>query len=35
MAIIPQIEIFNLIKDEDLGSLKDLKMILENLPEKK
>lgn len=33
MAIIPQIEIFNLIKDEDLGSLKDLKMILENLPD--
>lgn len=33
MAIIPQIEIFNLVKDEDLGSLKNLQLILENLPD--
>lgn len=35
MAIIPQIEIFNLVKDEDLGALKDFKLILENLPDEK
>ena len=33
MVIIPQIEIFNLLYDEDLRKLKDHKLILENLPD--
>lgn len=35
MAIIPQIEIFDFIKCEDLGDLNKLKLVLENLPDEK
>lgn len=35
MAIIPQIELFDFIKCEDLGDLKKLNLVLENLPDEK
>lgn len=35
MAIIPQISLFDFIKFEDLGDLKLLKLVMENMPDEK